>query len=321
MKGTDGHQMGWGDLLRTCAVAIAILMLSTMLVSIPSADAAPPPETGNRILVLHDSVVNSARDPIINAFPNRQVEFVGIGGLRVAGAIELLEQHPELVTSDVIVELGTNYANNSRVFRRDLDKLMKLLADANHVLWLQPSRFRPAISAPRKIIRKAAHRYSNLQVVDWGAETARNRHYTRADGIHLEGSGPQALADFMANHLTGKVAWNRIPEGKLARLKVNQADIRAGERAPRVQVKGWAYDPDLQSNSWVRFTIDGKSVRPSQPTHISKPGLADRLEHPNDRVGFDRIIRLKRGTHRLCIEVNNFDGMKPVQLSCRKVVV
>ncbi len=291
------------------------------VVSPETAAAAPPPEAGNRILVLHDSVVNSARDEIIDAFPNKRLEFVGFGGLRVSGAVDLITAHPDLVTSDVIVELGTNYDNKPKEFRNDLDELMKLMSKANRVLWLQPSRFRKAIAEPRGIIRSATQRYPNLQVIDWGAETARNDKYTQSDGIHLKGPGPKALATFMADHLLGRAPWNRIPEGQLEEVKVNKVDRRAGEPRPRVRIKGWAYDPDLLSKPWVRIIVDGRMIRAAQTTNIPRPGLADRLDHGSDMIGFDRLIRLTRGKHKLCIEVNNHDGLAPGTLDCHTFTV
>lgn len=317
--------MGGDGLKRSWVRAFAALLIAALLVSfapaLPAAEAAPPPKTGNRILVLHDSVVNSARQEIIDSFPNRRLEFVGFGGLRVSGAIELLEEHPDLITSDVIVELGTNYGNKPNKFRRDLNKLMKMLDKAQHVLWLQPSEFRTGIAQPRNIIRRAAHRYPNLHVVDWGAETASNQHYTREDGIHLEGDGPHALGRFMSQHLNGAIPWNRIPEGSLEPLRVNKVDLRAKDRAPRVRVKGWAYDPDESSNASLRITVGGTLIRAAQPTNIGRPVLASSLDHGNTMIGFDRIIRLKRGKHRLCVSVDNNDGLPPVKVGCRTVRV
>ncbi len=322
MESTEtSRQLSRGRIARLLAVAVVLVFFASLVSIVQPAEAAPPPKPGKRILVLHDSVVTNARDSIIAAFPNHRLEFVGFGGLEVSGAIELLQAHPRLVTSDVIVELGTNYNNKPKEFRRHLDRLMRLLGKADHVLWLQPSRFRRAIAEPRGIIQSAAHRYRNLHVVDWGAETARNTHYTRSDGIHLQGRGPKALAQFMADNLDGTVPWNRIPEGDLSRVKVNKADVRAGQRTPRVRVKGWAYDPDLISKPWVRITVDGQLVRAAQTTNVRRPSLARNVGHPNDLIGFDRLIRLRRGTRELCIEVNNRDGLPPVELSCRTIKV
>ena len=107
----------------------------------------------------------------------------------------------------------------------------------------------------------------------------------------------------------------------MARPVVNRADLDAGKETPRVRVKGWVYDPDLTKNPWVRIMVDGKIFRPAQPTNVRRPNLASTLQHGNDLIGFDRQIRLSRGKHKICIEVNNRDGLDPVQITCRTLVV
>ncbi len=276
-----------------------------------SASATPVPAPQQKILLLHDSVANGARNPIHDAFAPIEIEWVGFGGLHVYAAVELLKDRPDLLTSHVVIELGTNYDNVAKDFREDLDDLMEILADAEHVLWLKPSIFRAKINEVHAEIDAATRRYPNLHAVDWNAVTAANTQYTITDNIHLQGDGGKALANFMHDNITGVNDWNRIPQGNLGRVRV---------KGNRVTLKGWAFDPDIKRQIKLQIMIDGKHAG-NVKTKRKKPSLARRLNHESDRLGFTRRFDLEKGEHNICVKADNNDGLGKILIGCDVITV
>ncbi len=296
--------------------ALVISLVVTLSLLVPGAiqkpaGATPVPEAGDKILLLHDSVANGARNPIADVFAPRSVEWVGFGGLHVYNVVDILKDRPDLITSHVIVELGTNYDNVAEDFREDIDDLMEILADAEHVLWIKPSIFRVKINEVHAEIDAATRRHPNLHAVDWDAVTSVNTHYTTTDNIHMQGPGGQALADFMHDNLLGVVPWNRIPEGNLGRVRT---------KGNRVTVKGWAFDPDIKGQIKLQITVDGKPFG-NVKTKRKKSKLAKRLGHESSRLGFTRRFNLEPGKHTICVTADNKDGLPKLLIGCDKVTI
>lgn len=263
---------------------------------------------GDRLLVIHDSVILGARRQIEATFPNTQVDYIGFGGMRAGPAADILSGRPELITDQVVVEIGTNYLGSQSLFRRELDRLMGLLAGVDHVLWLTPSRYTGRMDQVHAEIRAAARRYPNLQVGEWTYVTAGDPLLTWNDGIHLRPRGADAIANLIRRHLAGEVPWNRIPVGRIDRM----LDRRTGLR-----LAGWALDPDLGRPARVRVMVDGKRVARKRSSK-ARTRLGKFLG-VDDRLGFAVTLKLPDGKHQVCIEVNNFDGHDPVVLGCRNV--
>ncbi len=302
--------------VRPAAILAVVSLVLSVLLLVPAtsqspAGATPPPETGDRILLLHDSVANGARNPIADVFEGRHVEWVGFGGLHVWAAVEILKDRPDLIEKNVIVELGTNYDNDPVKFRNDLDDLMALLSDADHVLWLKPSIFRVKIKDVHVEIDAATRRYPNLHAVDWGAVTAANTHFTTADNIHMQGLGGQALADFMHDNLTGVEEWNRIPQGNMGRARV---------KGNKVQVHGWAFDPDIAGQIKLQILVNGQ-VFGNVKTKKNKPTLARKLDHESKKLGYNRRIVLPSGRHSVCVQATNGDGLGKILIGCQIATV
>lgn len=296
-----------------CLVLLVMLVVPSAAPSIlqTEADASPVPDPEKRILLLHDSVANGARVAITDTFADHEIEWVGFGGLHVYTAVELLRDRPDLLTSHVIIELGTNYDNDADEFRDDLYELMEILGDAEHVLWLKPSIFRKKINDIHAEIDAATRRYPNLHAVDWGAVTAANTSYTTTDDIHMVGDGKQALADFMYDNLTDGDSWNRIPQGKMTKVRV---------KGNRVTVKGWAFDPDVQRQIKLQIIVDGKAAG-NVKTKRKKPNLAKRLEHESNRLGYSRRLTLSEGQHTICVLADNKDGLDKIVIGCQVATV
>ncbi len=267
--------------------------------------------TANRdqLLVVHDSVLLGARDEIEAAFAGSRVDYVGFVGLSAGPAADIISERPGLVGDRVVIHLGTNYVESRSSFRTRLDRLMGLLVDVDHVLWLTASRYRPEIDEVNAEIRAAARRYPNLQIGEWGPLSDQNPSYTWTDGIHVPSAGAEAVAELIRSHLEGEVAWNRIPSGRMTR-------VRDGRR--QLTIGGWAVDPDLDRAARVLLSIDGKIVARKR-TNEPRPDNAASVDAPVADIGFTFRLDLPDGRHRICLAVNNLDGLAPVNVDCRIV--
>lgn len=294
---------------------LPVLLVASALASAQTAAAAQSETDGegsaiaDQVLVIHDSVILGARRQIESALSESRVDYLGFGGLRVGPAADLVEDHPHLLGDQVVVEIGTNYLGSQTLFRNELDRLMGLLSDVDHVLWLTPSRHRPLIDNVREEIRSAAHRYPNLQIAEWGPLSDANHNYTWGDGIHLQPGGADAIAELIRSHLAGEVPWNQLPEGSIASVRDGRKSVRIG---------GWAINPDLGRPAMVRLTLDGKLVAKKR-THRRRVNLAASLESDVVKLGFEFKVDIPDGSHEICIEANNFDGRDRVVMDCRTV--
>ncbi len=272
-----------------------------------SEDATPI----DNLLVIHDSVILGARKQIEAAFPASAVDYVGFGGMRVGPAADILSSRADLIGDKVVVELGTNYLGSRSLFRSELDRLMGLLVDVDHVLWLTASRYRPEMDEVNAEIRAAARRYRNLQIGEWGPLSDANSSYTWNDGIHLPPTGAEAIAEMIRSHLEGDVAWNQIPVGRIGKLRDGRKHLTIG---------GWAADPDLGRSPKVRVVVNGEVVKKKR-TSQTRSDIAVLTNSVVDDLGFTIRLDLPDGEHRICIEVNNFDGFEPLSVDCRTVTL
>ncbi len=306
-------------------VALVVALLATSVLSGPTAAAQPirdaegdgaidPKDSegplDQRVLVIHDSIGLGARKQVVAAFPNSDVTFLGFVGFRANVAADMLSVNPGIISDHVVVQLGSNHGSGP-LMRRDIDRLMELLAGADHVTWLTPPRYRPEMDAITGEIFNATRRHPNLQFAHWGALSDSNPQFTWADGIHLRPAGAAAMAEMMRSHLEGDVAWNRIPLGAIT-------GIRDGRRA--LTLTGWAFDPDLGKRATVRITVDGK-VATSQRTDQRRARVAEFLGTEIGKLGFEIRLDLADGEHEICVDVDNFDGLAPVSLDCRTMAV
>ncbi len=309
--------------MRCClALLTTLLVLATASIgeqadtAFAAADDAPLAEeateesaVGDRLLIIHDSVILGARTRIEATFPETDVNYIGFGGLRVGPAAELLAARTDLLADQVVVEIGTNYLGSQKLFRTELDRLMGLMVDVEHVIWLTAGRYSPRMDAVNEEIRAAARRYPNLQIAEWGPLSDINGEYTWGDGIHLQPGGADAITELIRAHLEGEVPWNRIPVGRIGLL-------RDGRKA--VTVRGWATNPDLGRAAMVRLTVDGELVA-KKLTHRKRAKLAQDLNVDVVDLGFEFKLNLPDGTHDVCIEANNFDGLPPLVMHCRTI--
>ncbi len=290
------------------ALLVAAVLSSLTPTTADADDNAALPET---LLVLHDSVLAHSQPKISAALPEVDVRYLGFPGVRVAAAVDLVRDNRHLIGDKVIVELGYNYFQrpNRKLFRQDIDALMAELGNVDHVIWMTVTELSKRLWVVNQELRRAAHRWPNLQIADWSPVTLADTSLTHEDGYHLNQNGSAVFADFVRGHLNHASDWNRIPTGR----------FRISNSGAGHQVTGWAFDPDLGKPARVRIVVDGKVARRVTATR-DKAAVARTLGARHG-VGFVAIVSLSPGTHRVCIEVNNFDGLQPVSLQCRKVRV
>ncbi|HEX3336988.1 MAG TPA: hypothetical protein VHS54_11050, partial [Jatrophihabitans sp.] len=100
---------------------------------------------------------------------------------------------------------------------------------------------------------------------------------------------------------------------------VGQLDTVA-RSANRVRVRGWAYDPDVPIQALtIQLTVDGLSQ--SVVANVSRKDVATAHPAAGEFHGFDKLLALGQGTHRVCIVARNISFGSDLSLGCRSVVL
>ncbi|MCJ8014860.1 acetyltransferase [Paenibacillus sp. KQZ6P-2] len=96
----------------------------------------------------------------------------------------------------VVIELGTNGAFNSK----QLNKLLDSLQDVRKVVLVNTRVPRNWERVVNSSLKKAADAYPNTTLVDWHAASS-GKSYFEADGVHLKPEGAKVLAGLIADEL------------------------------------------------------------------------------------------------------------------------
>ncbi len=300
-----GGRLAW-------VIAFVVLALLTPGSAVIPAVAAPGDEPlPESLLVIHDSVLRDSRPQIADALPGVDLRYIGWPGLRVEAAVGLVKDNRELIGDKAIIELGYNYVKrpDRDLFRADIDALMDELSGVEHVIWMSVTEFEPRMEIVNKELRLATHRWPNLQIAEWHPVTAGDSSLTHDDGYHLNRNGAVVFATFLHDHLTDPSLWNTLPVGR----------FRIARARKDFKVTGWAFDPELGKPARVRIVVDGK-VAKRVTAKRSRESISRRVGAAHG-VGIETRLKLTRGGHIVCIDVSNFDGLRPVRLQCRAVVV
>jgi hypothetical protein len=117
-------------------------------------------------------------------------------GVRIARQRRRRGTLPEIV----VMALGTNIPAS----KRHIGQMLRAVGRRRTLMLVTPYReWRPFYTGP---MRRAARRHPNrVQLIDWSARGARNRHWFWSDGTHLRPGGIEAYSRILK-----RAAWSRV---------------------------------------------------------------------------------------------------------------
>lgn len=140
-------------------------------------------------------------------------------------------------------------------------------------------------------------------------------HYsgTHKGSIQLMHPTSFAVNTFQAGDRAGlrHLARNFEPKASFTSLTI--------PRKGKMQIKGWAYDPDTVSSARIRITVDGKKAI-ERTTNVDNPQVSK--AHGLSRSatpGFDFELPMKESGHVVCLSVLNFPRDNYVQHGCKTI--
>jgi hypothetical protein len=124
-----------------------------------------------------------------------------------------------------VVGLGNNFTPGAENITSEIDDMMNVFADTEHVIWFTAAEYRPEQAEVNAALRAAATRYPKLVLVDWDAWYESQRRFTGRDHLHLTPKGAAAYSSLIAAAVTKVTqAADETPAG--------------GATAPRMYTKG-----------------------------------------------------------------------------------
>ncbi len=124
-----------------------------------------------------------------------------------------------------VVGLGNNFTPGAENIAGEIDDMMSVLADAEHVIWFTVAEYRPEQAEVNVALRAAVQRHPKLVLVDWDSWYQAERGFTGRDHLHLTPKGAEAYSSLVAAAVSKVThAANEQPA--------------AGATAPRTYTKG-----------------------------------------------------------------------------------
>ena len=169
----------------------------------------PEPVSGNKVLVVGDSIMNMSRDEVQGALladgwdPRIEAE----GGTTI---LQWAERFPLLQFVDqpnlVVIELGTNDCSPEECPDLDpyIDRIMQNTSSADAVLWLNVREDNPLLDRRDWVndeLESAAARWPKLFIADMKGEFEGRDDLSTRDGIHFNDQGQEAFAEFIREQI------------------------------------------------------------------------------------------------------------------------
>jgi peptidoglycan/LPS O-acetylase OafA/YrhL len=150
----------------------------------PGATSAPP------VLAFGDSVMVQGAEALAAVLGPIQVD--AAIGRQVADGIAALQARADAGTlpPTVILQLG----NNGPFRATQFDDVMAVLADVDHVIWVNLRVPRDWEQRNNKLIRQGVQQYANARLVDWYGATEGRRELFWNDGYHPRPKGAALYA-------------------------------------------------------------------------------------------------------------------------------
>ena len=117
-------------------------------------------------------------------------------GKTPSSALRAVQSYGRSLGDVLVVEVG--YNESAHGYADGIDRVVRAARKqgAKAVVWLTLREARKLYSRTNLAIRQAATRWPELRVADWDAYS-RGRAWFRRDGLHLTGTGAEALAMFL----------------------------------------------------------------------------------------------------------------------------
>jgi len=172
---------------------------SSTTTSVPSFIPVGAHTTGNRVLMIGDSVTASvskryggqACDALVPLGWKLEIDaevgrFIDFGKL-------VLDKRLDAGWDAVVIFLGNNYGEKQGVFESYLREMLQRIAPRPTIL-INTSLFDPVQQQVNDAIAYDAAAFPNVSVIDWAKVTADDPTLTGADNLHLTEAGRRALA-------------------------------------------------------------------------------------------------------------------------------
>ena len=190
----------------------------TVVTTVPgettTTPTAPPPGTPTTapgtpvttVTAIGDSVMLGAYVPLkstIDTMFNAPVTGVDAAESRQFSAgVDLIQSYKDKgqLGQDVVVQLGTN----GTIDPGEFDRMMQILSDRNKVVIINAKVPRPWEDQVNSTMAAAVPKYKNAVLLDWNAYGGANPGFFYDDGIHLNPTGRDAYAQFVARALSGE---------------------------------------------------------------------------------------------------------------------
>ena len=180
------------------------------------ATRAEPLASGNRLLVLGDSVLEATStgyggEMCARLVPHGWAVEIDAENGRDAGAgLEVLEDRLDdgEEWDTTVVMLGNNYRDDPEQLDAQLEEILDRLAPAP-VLLLTVTEFEDEQAVVNYVIQSEAAERVNVQLVGWAERTRHDGSLVGADGLHLSDRGKVALVAMV------RLALGDAPPGSL----------------------------------------------------------------------------------------------------------
>jgi lysophospholipase L1-like esterase len=185
------------------------LVVASLLVvlAVPSADAARP-----RVTLITDSVAGSliwdapaARifshgfdaDLELQSCRRLTTTSCPAGKVIPPNVLQLIRTRGRSIGPNVVIAVG--YNDFPSVYAAGIQQVLRALhaARVQHVFWLTLRAARHPYLQSNAAIFAAARRHREMTVLDWNSHSRAHAAWFQSDGLHLTGTGAQALAAFM----------------------------------------------------------------------------------------------------------------------------
>lgn len=172
---------------------------STAARTVPRAEQLGARATGNRVILIGDSVMASTAtrhgDAMCEALVplGWQVDVEAETGQFAPWGNKVLDAKQGEHFDVAVVLLGNNYLGDELAYRTVMERIVDRLSPALVVL-STVTEFQPDRREVNAVIRAIAADHPDITVLDWAARTAEDRTLTGGDHLHLGTKGRAALA-------------------------------------------------------------------------------------------------------------------------------
>jgi hypothetical protein len=156
----------------------------------------PLPSLPTRVLAIGDSVMLGARKYL--AQPGTEIEIDAEVGRTPLITLSLLKKRKAKASlaDVVIIHLG----NNGPFQAEHFDRMMTLLEEVQHVVFVTAKVPRRLGDFNNRTIREGALRHPRVSLVDWYTASKDHTKWFRSDGLHLNETGATEYAALLAQH-------------------------------------------------------------------------------------------------------------------------